>query len=236
MNISIIIPAYNEEAAIGEAIRRVADFFSTQGGDFEIIVVDDGSSDRTSVAVREHMARYGTLRLITNETNRGKGFSVRRGALAARGDLLLFLDADLSTAPEEFEKFKPALRDHDIVIGSRALPSSVITVHQPLPRELAGRTFNKIIRWYLGLPWRDTQCGFKCFRRETRHLFNLQTQDRWVFDVELLVLAKKLGFRVAEAPIVWRNDPTSTVRPIDLLRTLRELRHIKKKWQAARAD
>ena len=229
-DISIVIPAYNEERAIATAIRRAADYFSRSGKSFEIIVVDDGSADHTSERVREEMRSHPMLRLLRNDTNQGKGFSVKRGALSASGEWILFLDADLSTQPEEFEKLKPAMQDHDIVIGSRVLRDSVIAVHQPFLREWAGRFFNKVVQWYLGLPLSDTQCGFKCFNRRTKILFEKQTLAGWAFDVELLFLAQKMGFRIAEAPVVWTNDPTSTVRPRDVLAVLRDLRQIKKCW------
>jgi len=231
-DISVVIPAYNEERAIATAIRRVADYFSRLGKSFEIIVVDDGSSDRTSSLVREEMKNYPMLRLLRNDTNGGKGLAVKRGALAADGEWILFLDADLSTQPEEFEKLEPAMRDHDVIIGSRALPDSQITRHQTFLREFGGRFFNKIVQWYMGIPFHDTQCGFKCFNRRTRVLFEKQTLHGWAFDVELLFLAQKMGFRIAEVPIVWTNDPTSTVRSKDVMRVLRDLRRIKKYWSS----
>ena len=230
LDISIVIPAYNEEKVIGKAVDRVASYFSKQNKQFEIIVVDDGSTDRTGEIVRQKMSTYGKARLLTNETNRGKGYSVKRGALAAAGEWILFLDADLSTQPEEFEKLKPAMQNNDIVISSRVLRDSVIAAHQPFLREWAGRFFNKVVQWYLGLPLSDTQCGFKCFNRRTKILFEKQTLAGWAFDVELLFLAQKMGFRIAEAPVVWTNDPTSTVRPRDVLAVLRDLRQIKKCW------
>lgn len=230
MILSIVIPAYNEEAAIAEAIDRIGRYFKARGFDFEIIIVDDGSSDRTRAVVEGKVAEWPTARLLANEMNRGKGFSVKRGALAATGEWILFLDADLSTQPEEFEKLEAAMRDHDIVIGSRALRSSRITRHQPFLRELGGKFFNKIVRWYMGLPFHDTQCGFKCFNRRTRVLFEKQTNEGWVFDVELLFLAQKMGFRVAEVGVVWTNDPTTTVPAHHIGAFLRDLRRIKKHW------
>lgn len=232
--LSVVIPAYNEEAAIAEAIDRVGRYFTTRGLSFGIIVVDDGSSDRTRAAVEGKVAEWPMVRLLANETNRGKGYSVKRGALAAEGEWILFLDADLSTLPEEFEKLEGAMRDHDIVIGSRALPASRITRHQPFLRELGGRFFNKIVQWYMGLPFHDTQCGFKCFNRRTRVLFEKQTLAGWAFDVELLFLAQKMGFRIAEVPIVWTDDPTSTVRPFHFFSIIRDLRRIKKTCRNAK--
>jgi len=230
-SVSIIIPAYNEEAAIQNTLLRVINYFSQKGFDFEVLVVDDGSVDRTRELVKEKMAEYGMVRLLSNEKNRGKGFSVRRGALQAEKGWILFMDADLSTTPEEFEKFLDAMKSHDIVIGSRAAPGAEIRIRQPILRELAGRFFNKIIRLYLGLPFYDTQCGFKCFNKKTKILFERQKLEGWVFDVELLYLAKKMGFKVAEVPITWVNDPTSTVKSSDFLKIIRDIKRVKRTWK-----
>jgi dolichyl-phosphate beta-glucosyltransferase len=171
------------------------------------------------------------VRLLSNEKNRGKGFSVRRGVLEAEKEWILFMDADLSTTPEEFEKFLEAMKNHDIVIGSRAAPCAEIKFRQPILRELAGRFFNKIIKLYLGLPFYDTQCGFKCFNKKTKILFERQKLEGWVFDVELLYLANKMGFKVAEVPITWVNDPTSTVKSSDFLKILRDIKRVKRTWK-----
>lgn len=230
-SISVVIPAYNEAGAIKATLDRVVNYFSQKGFDFEVLVVDDGSSDRTKEMVKEKMAEYGMVRLLSNEKNKGKGFSVRRGALEAEKEWILFMDADLSTTPEEFEKFLEAMKSHDIVIGSRAAPGAEIRIRQPILRELAGRFFNKIIRLYLGLPFYDTQCGFKCFNKKTKILFERQKLEGWVFDVELLYLAKKMGFKVAEVPITWVNDPTSTVKSSDFLKIIRDIKRVKRTWK-----
>lgn len=227
-DISIIIPAYNEREVIGKCLDRVIGYFSKIGQSFEVIVVDDGSKDGTAEIVNKKMKEYSTVRMLQNGVNRGKGFSVRYGALSARGEWILFLDADLSTAPEEFEKFREAMKNNDIVIGSRAAPGAELIVRQPILRELAGRFFNKIIRMYLGLPFYDTQCGFKCFNKKTKILFERQKLEGWVFDVELLYLAKKFGFSAAEVPITWINDPTSTVKSGDFFKILRDIRRVKR--------
>lgn len=230
VKISVIIPAYNEAEEIKATLDRIVNYFSQKGLNFEVIVVDDGSGDQTKELVKEKMAEYEMVRLLSNGENRGKGFSVRRGALEATGEWILFMDADLSTTPEEFEKFLEPMKNHDIVIGSRAAPGAEIKIRQPILRELAGRFFNKIVRFYLGLPYHDTQCGFKCFNKKAKILFEGQKLEGWVFDVELLYLAKKFGFKVAEAPITWVNDPTSTVKPSDFFSILRDLRTVKKTW------
>lgn len=231
LDISIVIPAYNEGEVIGNTLDRIIGYFSKIGQSFEVIVVDDGSKDETGEIVNKKIAEYPMIRLLQNEKNQGKGFSVKRGALASAGEWILFMDADGSTAPEEFEKFKQAMKNHDIVIGSRAAPGAEIKIRQPFLRELAGRFFNKIIKLYLGLPFHDTQCGFKCFNQRTKILFERQKLEGWVFDVELLYLAKKLGFKSAEVPITWTNDPTSTVKSRDFLKIISDIRRVKKNWQ-----
>lgn len=227
-DISVIIPAYNEERVVGSAIDQTFAYFTKVGRSFEIIVVDDGSRDETQRIVKEKQKQYTNVKLLANEKNLGKGAAVKLGALRAEGDWLLFLDADLSTAPDEFEKFLPVMKNHDIVIGSRAVSGARITRHQPFFRELGGRFFNLVVRFYLGLPWRDTQCGFKCFSRKTKIIFEKQKLNGWIFDVELLWLAHKMSFTVAEVPIVWTDDPTSTVKFRDLFSILRDLRRVKK--------
>lgn len=226
MYLSIIIPAYNEAAVIHSTIDRVVAYFKRRGEEFEVIVVDDGSSDATAQIAAERSAQYANVRVITQGTNRGKGFAVREGARAAGGEWILFLDADLSTEPEEFEKLFAHADTHDIVIGSRAIVGAVIVAHQPLLRELLGRILNKIIRWYIGLPFYDTQCGFKLFHRRARDIFEQQSIVGWLFDVELLKLALDRGYRIKEAPVVWRNDPTSAVKARHAFSIIRELAQI----------
>lgn len=228
MFLSIIIPAYNEEDVILQAIQKTAEYFNSQKRDFEIIVVNDGSIDKTADVVRRAAGNHPNLKIIDNKKNQGKGASVRNGAFSAHGDWILFLDADLSTDPEEFEKFKPYLNDYEIIIGSRAVPGAKIVKRQPLLRELIGKCANILIRLVLGLPYHDTQCGFKIFNRRTLAIFKEQKLTGWLFDAELLYLAKKKNFRVKEIGIRWKNDPTTTVRKSDFLKLLNDLYHIRK--------
>ncbi len=234
MFLSIIIPAYNEEGSITKAIRQIHQYFSKKQFDFEIIVVDDGSQDRTAWLIRGEQRNYKNIIFLQNEINRGKGYSVRRGALASSGEWILFLDADLSTKPEEFEKLTGHLADFDIVIGSRAVRGANIVCRQSLARELAGRLANKVIRLYLSLDYHDTQCGFKLFHRRTKKIFNEQKLDGWLFDAELLYLAKLHGFKVKEIPIQWTNDPTTTVNSFGFIQALRELYFIQKSHTRAK--
>ena len=205
--LSIVIPSYNEELRLPRTLDRVHAWVQSARIATEVIVVDDGSTDGTARVVTERMAAWPGLRLVSNPGNRGKGYSVRHGALEARGRLLLFTDADLSAPIEEAPKLLGALKTHDVAIGSRALDRRVIEVHQSKLRELAGMVFNVIVRVTLGLSFADTQCGFKAFQREKCVvLFQKQRIERFGFDPELLYLARKNGFRVAEIPVRWAHD------------------------------
>ena len=225
---SIIIPAYNEELVIARAVQETQHYFSLLDTPFEIIVVDDGSRDRTAEIVRSFQSSLPSLRLIQQPSNQGKGAAVQAGALAARGTFILFLDADLSTQPSEFSNFIPHLYESDILIGSRGLPASHISLRQPAYRSWAGKLFNLLIRSYLDLPFRDTQCGFKVFHKRTKVLFEEQQTMGWAFDVELLLRAKKHGFRVRELPIHWKNDPHSKVKLTSFMSIIRELIRMKR--------
>jgi dolichyl-phosphate beta-glucosyltransferase len=213
MYLSVIIPAYNEEQRIGNTLRAIHAYLQQQPYSAEIIVVDDGSHDGTASLVRT-FDTTPPICLLQNDRNRGKGFSVRQGFLHARGEYLLFSDADLSTPIEEVETLLAALYEScDIAIGSRALPGSRVEVHQPWYRENMGRLFNLFVQ-ALAVPGiHDTQCGFKCFGREAaRAICQRMTTERFGFDVEMLYLARRLGYRVREVPVVWRNSPQSRVR------------------------
>lgn len=230
--ISVIIPAYNEERRLGPTLARIGDYFAGQGktpASLEILVVDDGSTDGTARAVRDSMRAMPALRLLSNRKNRGKGYSVRRGILEARGCLALFTDADLSSPIEESEKLLAALRGgSDIAIGSRALDRSMISVHQSRSRELAGILFNRLVRLLTGLPFQDTQCGFKAFARERcRIIFEQQRIKGFGFDPEILYLARRHGLRTVEIPVRWAHDPASKVHMFrDSLRMLAGLAYI----------
>jgi glycosyltransferase involved in cell wall biosynthesis len=212
-HLSIIIPAWNEERRLESSLAKIAAYLASEEIHGEILVIDDGSSDSTaSVAGRALTGLPG--RVLRNDENRGKGFSVRRGCLEARGRWLLLTDADLSAPIEEYSKLATAAldRDLDVVIGSRGLPESVIEIRQNLVRERMGQCFNLLMRWMTGLPFRDTQCGFKLMdRKRVRPLFERMVVNRFAFDVELLFLAVRFGLAVREIPIVWRNEPQSRV-------------------------
>ncbi|OGG51448.1 hypothetical protein A3D72_04160 [Candidatus Uhrbacteria bacterium RIFCSPHIGHO2_02_FULL_57_19] len=231
MTYSFIIPAYNEEKTIRAAAERVRSYAEGLDGDFEIIIVDDGSSDGTARIASELAEAEPRLRLIRLPENRGKGAAVKAGMLAATGEWRIFLDADLSTLPEEFEWFRTHLASHDIIIGSRALRESRVLIHQPFLREYSGKLFNLAVKTIVGLPFHDTQCGFKAFHARTIGLFERQELHGWAFDVELLANAVKRGFRVAEVPITWRNDPTTTVKTGAALRTVGDLFRIRRRIQ-----
>jgi len=231
--ISIIIPAYNEERRIVDTLNKIKAFLD--GKDYEIVVVNDGSKDRTVEVVEELHDDH--IRIINNPGNKGKGYAVRNGMLHAKGDLLLFSDADLSTPIEELEKLLPFVKEgYGIVIGSRAMKESDIKVHQPFYRELMGKFFNKIVGLVAVKGIKDTQCGFKLFTREAADkIFKLQKLDGFSFDVELLYLAKKLGFKIKEVPIVWINDEDTRVSTIkDSAKMFFDL--FKIRWLHARED
>lgn len=214
--LSIIIPAYNEEKRLGRTLTSIRDYFASQSvamEDIEIIVVDDGSSDGTAKVAREYERLMPELRLIQNAGNRGKGFSVKHGMLEARGKIALFTDADLSSPIEESSKLLAALKaGNDVAIGSRALDRSLITVHQSHLREIAGMIFNGFVRVLTGLPFHDTQCGFKAFVRERAQIaFEQQRIERFGFDPEILFIAKRHGLRTVEVPVRWAHDAGTKV-------------------------
>jgi glycosyltransferase involved in cell wall biosynthesis len=215
VELSIIIPAFNEERRLPQSLERVRSFLNSRPGSNEVIVVDDGSTDGTAQLVEKMSADWPELRLLKNPGNRGKGYSVRHGMLEAVGEVVLFTDADLSAPIEEADKLFVALKTHDAAIGSRAVDRNVIEVHQPRSREIAGILFNKVVRLLLGLSFHDTQCGFKAFMsRQGRILFEQQRIDRFGFDPELLFLAKRHGLTVAEVPVRWAHDEGTRVHAL----------------------
>jgi dolichyl-phosphate beta-glucosyltransferase len=228
--LSVVIPAYNEAQRIGHTLRVMRTYLQQQPFAAEIIVVDDGSQDGTAATVHALDAALPPVRVLRNDRNRGKGFSVRQGFVHADGDYLLFSDADLSTPIEDVEKLLVALQAScEIAIGSRALPGSRIEIHQPRYREYMGRLFNRCVQ-ALAVPGiQDTQCGFKCFRREAAlAICARMTTERFGFDVEMLYLARQLGYRVREVPVVWRHAPQSRVHlwqdPVSMLGDLVRIR------------
>ena len=211
-DLSIVIPSFNEELRLPATLERIAGYLSTLGGETEILVIDDGSKDRTAEVAESFRRTLPSLRVISNGVNRGKGFSVRRRMLEARGRVVLFTDADLSAPIDEAPKLIEALQNYDVAIGSRALDRGLITVHETRFREFAGIVFNRIVRVILRLPFVDTQCGFKAFRRERcQILFEQQRIERFGFDPELLYLARHHGLRTVEIPVRWGHSPATKV-------------------------
>ena len=215
-SITIVIPAYNESARLGKTLDRVLAFLRTQPWDAEVIVVDDGSRDGTAEIVRSYAQKEGAVTLLQNPGNRGKGYSVRHGVLHATGDVVLFTDADLSSPIEEAPKLLAALDSGaDIAIGSRWVRSELQTRRQSLMRQVLGRLFNGLLRAVLNLDLKDTQCGFKAFKREAAMaVFPRQRIEGWGFDPELLFLAHTLNLRVAEVPVVWAHDDRTRIHPL----------------------
>ena len=210
-HLSIVIPAFNEEARLMGTLSKIAAYVETIGLAAEVLVVDDGSTDRTAELATLALAA-GRGRVIPNGANRGKGYSVRHGVLEARGEMVLITDADLSTPIEKYTKLAATIAGHDVVIGSRALPDSDVRVRQGWLRQSMGRTFNTIIRTATGLPFRDTQCGFKLMNRErVAPLFAEMVIDGFAFDVELLFLCAHFGRSVSETLVIWVNALGSKV-------------------------
>ena len=212
-DLSIIIPAYNEESRLPETLAKIAAYTRASQRSTEVLVVDDGSTDGTVAAAQTMLDKLPAMRIISNGVNRGKGFSVRHGMLQARGRIALFSDADLSAPIEEADKLLAAVDDSfDVAIGSRAIDRSLISAHQSPFREFAGIVFNTVVRLCLRLPFVDTQCGFKAFRREPcKIIFAQQRIERFGFDPELLYLARHHGLRSTEIPVRWAHSPGTKV-------------------------
>ena len=225
-HLSVIIPAYNEERQIKATLEAIYNYFSRQDYLWEAIVVSDGSSDKTVEMVSEFISNKPEFSLIANTLNRGKGFVVRQGMLQAQGDFRLFTDADNSTSIEQVEKLWSYLNEgYDIVIGSIEVPGAVINERAQWYRRFLGRYSKYLIRIVAGL-WgiHDTQRGFKCFNaKSARDIFSRTKIDRFGFDIEVLALAKKMGYKIKEVPIVWNNPGGSHVRLIDYVATLKDL-------------
>jgi len=230
---SIVIPAYNEEQRIASGLDQVLAFVQQRRWSAEIIVVNDGSGDRTQEIVREYAHRHSNLRLLENPGNRGKGYSVRNGVMHATGDYILFSDADLSSPIEESMKLLAQIDSGaDIAIGSRWARPETMTERQPLFRQIAGRLYNIVNRILLRLPYRDTQCGLKAFTKKAAHaVFSRQKIERWGFDPEVLFIARKCGYRIAEVPVAWAHDDRSKIHPlIDGIKMFGEVLYIS--WNA----
>jgi len=209
VKLSVVIPAYNEEKRLPATLERVCSYLGESfDGSWEVVVVDDGSKDGTAALVEKWQKRESRVRLVRNPGNRGKGYAVRNGMLAAAGEWRLFSDADLSAPIEEVSKLLATVaKEHAVVaLGSRAVDRSLVSVHQSAFREFSGRFFNTIMRLATGLPFLDTQCGFKLYAADAADaVFRRQLLDGFSFDVEDLVIAKRLGFRCVEVPVRWAN-------------------------------
>lgn len=230
---SIVLPAYNESERIAATLQKISAHAAQRAWNVEVIVVNDGSSDGTATIVQSHAAHCPSVRLVENPGNRGKGYSVRNGMLQARGDVLLFSDADLSSPIAEADKLFAAIADGaDIAIGSRWINVELQTKRQPLHRQLFGRMYNLALRLILGLRFKDTQCGFKAFnRRAASTLFPMQRIEHWGFDPELLYLARKFHLQVKEVPVEWAHREGTRINPLrDGLRMLVEM--FKVRWNA----
>jgi dolichyl-phosphate beta-glucosyltransferase len=238
--LSIIIPAYNEESRLPRGLAKIRDYLATRypaAAQAEIIVVDDGSSDRTAAIAQEWSRELPSLRLVSNGENRGKGYSVRHGMLEARGRVALFTDADLSAPIEEADKLLAALdAGNDVAIGSRAVNRALIFGHQSRWREIAGMIFNGFVRVFTGLPFQDTQCGFKAFVRERSQIvFEQQRIEGFGFDPEILFLAERHGLRTVEIPVRWAHDPATKVHVLrDSLLMFLDLVLIRWNWLIGR--
>jgi glycosyltransferase involved in cell wall biosynthesis len=237
--LSIVIPAYNESARIERTLQRVMACVDGQGWDAEVLVVDDGSKDATVEIVRRWMERDRRLYLVQNHGNRGKGYSVRNGLLQASGEVVMFTDADLSAPMEEAERLMAAIAEGaDVAIGSRWMDRARQTLHQPLYRRFFGRCFNWVTRTVMGLPFKDTQCGFKAFKRTAAQvIFRLQRIERWGFDPEILFIARKLGYEIREVAVTWGHDERSRMSYLkDGMKMLEEIAAIRINSIAGRYD
>lgn len=215
MFLSIVIPVYNEANRIGASLSKVVDYAKEKGisDNSEIIVVNDGSLDNTVSVINQFKENCDIIKLVDYKDNKGKGYAVKQGALSARGKYILFMDADLSTPLEEMDKVIGFLdMNYDLSIGSRGLKDSEIVIRQPIYRQTMGKIFNLIVRLLLIKNIKDTQCGFKCFKKEVaREIFNQTKINRFSFDVEILYIAQRKGYRIKEVPVKWFNSPDSKV-------------------------
>jgi dolichyl-phosphate beta-glucosyltransferase len=214
LTVSLVIPAYNEEDRIGKSLEQIFLFCNALGEPYEVIIVDDGSTDETAASISRRFGDWSQLKIVRQPERHGKGAAVQQGMLRGQGDYLFFSDADLSVPIEALPTFLTELRNHcDVAIGSRRAPGAKIEIHQLFFRELMGRIFTWLSNLILGLGHTDATCGFKGFRREVvQELFTRQRLANWSFDSELLYLARIKKYRVIEIPVTWRNDQATKVR------------------------
>jgi len=223
MFLSVVIPVYNEEKIISRNLEKIINYLKNQQFHWEIIAIDDGSQDQS----RQLIQRFPIVKLLINEKNQGKGAAVKKGFLEAKGDWVLFLDADLSTDISEYSKFEPFLNQTDVIIGTRRAKETKIIKNQPFYRVWLGRCSNFLIKHLLGLKFKDTQCGFKIFRQKCKSIFEKQTLKRWGFDFEILYLAQKQGFNIKEVGIFWQNSQHTNIKFKSYFQTFYELLKIK---------
>lgn len=216
IHLSIIIPAYNEEPNLGQTLEDIASYLNQSNENYEVIVVNDGSTDKTAEIAKEKAGLFKNLRLLENPGNRGKGYAVKNGVLQAHGELVLFMDADNSTRINQLPKLVEAIKQgNDIAIASRRIPGAEIDIWQPLHRRIMGNFYILATRLILGTNVRDFNCGFKLFtKRSAQKLFPLITRNDWSFDAELIFLAGKFGLKLIEVPVKWQDKRTSKVKPI----------------------
>lgn len=233
--LSVIIPAYKEGERIGRNLLEIEKYLGQKNFDYEVLVIVDGSPDNTAEVARNYSSQIKNLKVINNQENHGKGYVVRQGLLEAKGKIRLFMDADGSTSISHLDKFLPEFENgNEVVIGSRDIEGAFIQIHQPKQREIMGNMGNWLIRVILGL-WKypDTQCGFKMLNEKAAdEIASRMVVDRFGFDFELIVLAKKLGFKIKQLPVRWLNEEGSTVGltgPNGFIQVLVDL--FKTKWR-----
>ena len=239
LDLSIVIPAYNEESRIAQTIREIIEYCRARSRQFELIVVDDGSRDGTTSLARSLADGFPEVRLIRLAANHGKGYAVRTGVINAVGRTVLFTDADGATPISEIERLEDAIGEGaDVAVGSRALRAQGIQVQAKMYRHIIGRTFHQLVEWLADAGVKDTQCGFKLFRASVaQDLFSRMRMNGFSFDVEVLVMARRRGYTVAEVPVNWTHQPGSKVRlTLDSLRMARDLFRIRAHWLGGEYD
>ncbi len=227
LSLSVVIPAYNESKRILETLKKMSDYLQRHFTDFEILVIDDGSTDQTSEVIEE--MNYAKIKVYRYEQNQGKGYAVQYGMLRVKGQYVLFADADNSTPIDELSKLMSEIDNYDVVIGSRYLEESKIVVKQSLVRIIGARIGNLLIRGLVLPGFPDTQCGFKLFQGDVvKQIFSRQTIKRWGFDIEVLYIAKLLHYRIKQVPVSWYNDEDTRLKSSTVFfKTLGELLKIK---------
>ena len=223
--LSVILPAYNEEARILPSLKLRHEYLEKQDYSYELIVVNDGSTDKTKELVQEKIKDWPHFKLIDNKVNKGKGGVVKQGMLAAEGEWRLFMDVDESVPINEIERLWPYAKDYEIIIGSRYTEGGKVTKKQPLVRRIISRGGNLLIQILVAWGIKDTQCGFKLFSAAAaKEIFPLQTMERWSFDMELIAIAKKHGYKIKEVPVIWQEQAGSKVQAVKAaLRSLRDV-------------